>query len=193
MPDIDLYTMGQRARKAGRQLALLSSEVRDGTLREIARRLEGAGDALWQANRADIEEARAAGLTPALLDRSTLNPNRLAAMVQGCRDVAALPDPLGEVFDGKTLPNGLRIAKKRVPLGVLGVFFEARPNVTVDIGALASRRGIPSSCGEQRVPAHQHRAGGPGARRLRGLRRPGRRGQLITSTDRALVLRCSHG
>lgn len=189
MPDIDLYTMGQRARKAGRQLALLSSEVRDGTLREIARRLEGAGDALWQANRADIEEARAAGLTPALLDRSTLNPNRLAAMVQGCRDVAALPDPLGEVFDGKTLPNGLRIAKKRVPLGVLGVFFEARPNVTVDIGALAIKTGnavimrggkeclrtnivlvdlVRAACEACGVPVDAV--------------------QLITSTDRALVL-----
>jgi len=123
MADTDLIAMGERGRAAARQMAILPSLPRDNALLEIARRLEEAGDALWEANRADLEEARAAGLSPALLDRSALNPKRLAAMVQGCRDVAALPDPLGEVFDGRTLPNGLRIAKVRVPLGVLGVLF----------------------------------------------------------------------
>lgn len=188
MPDLDLTAIGRRARAAGRRLALLSSEVRDGALREIARRLQAAGDPLWEANRADIEEARTSGLAPALLDRSTLNPKRLASMVQGCRDVAALPDPLGEVFDGRTLPNGLRVAKARVPLGVLGVLFEARPNVTVDIGALGIKTGnavimrggkeclrtnivlvdlVRSACEARGVP--------PDAV------------QLITSTDRALV------
>ena len=189
MPDIDLKTMGQRARDAGRRMALLSAEVRDGTLREIARRLEGAGDALWEANRADIDEARAAGLAPALLDRSTLNPKRLASMVQGCLDVAALPDPLGEVFDGRTLPNGLRIAKKRVPLGVLGVFFEARPNVTVDIGALGIKTGnaVIMRGGKECLRTNvllvdMVRA----ACEARGV--PADAVQLITSTDRALVL-----
>ena len=87
-------------------------------------------------------------------------------MVQGCRDVAALPDPLGEMFDGRTLPNGLVLAKKRVPLGVLGVIFESRPNVTIDIGALGLKtRQRRHHARRQREPAHQHRAGGHRARR----------------------------
>jgi len=170
-------------------MALLSSQVRDGALREIARRLEEAGEPLWEANRADIEEARGTGLAPALLDRSTLNPKRLAAMVQGCRDVAALPDPLGEVFDGKSMPNGLRIAKVRVPLGVLGVFFEARPNVTTDIGALGIKtgnavimRGGKECLRTNIVLVDLVRA----ACEACGL--PADAVQLITSTDRALVL-----
>jgi len=181
--------MGARARAAGRKMAILSAEVRDGALREVARRLECAGDALWEANRADLDEARAAGLTPALLDRSTLNPKRLAAMVQGCRDVAALPDPLGEVFDGRTLSNGLRIARKRVPLGVLGVFFEARPNVTVDIGVLGIKtgnavimRGGKECLRTNAVLVDLVRA----ACEASGA--PADAVQLITSTDRALVL-----
>ncbi len=138
---LDLRAMALRAREAGRQLGLLSSQVRNAALLEIAQRLDEVGEALWEANRADVNEALEEGIAPALLDRSTLNPARLQAIVQGCRDVAALPDPLGQLFDGKTLANGLQLAKKRVPLGVIGVIFESRPNVTVDIGALGIKTG----------------------------------------------------
>lgn len=137
----DVRAMALRAREAGRRLALLPSGVRNAALHEVARRLERVGDSFWQANRDDVAEALEAGVAPALVDRSTLNAKRLQAMIDGCRDVAALPDPLGQLFDGKALPNGLQIAKKRVPLGVIGVIFESRPNVTVDISSLGIKTG----------------------------------------------------
>jgi len=188
MTKVDLQAMGRRARAAGRQLGLLSASVRDATLEAIARELETAGEALRAANEADIQDAREAQIAPSLIDRLTLTPKRIQGMAQGCRDVASLPDPVGEVFDGKTLPNGLRIAKKRVPLGVLAVIFESRPNVTIDISALAIKTGnavilrggketlrsnialielVRRACEEQGLPADAV--------------------QLITSTDRALV------
>src|SRR4030042_288099 len=141
MSEVDLKSMGQRAVAAGHQLGLVSAEVRDGALEEIALRLLTVSEELWEANRLDLAEAREAGLSPALIDRSTLTPRRIASMAQGCRDVAALSDPLGEMFDGRTLPNGLQIARVRVPLGVLGVIFESRPNVTIDISALCIKTG----------------------------------------------------
>lgn len=141
MAGIDLRAMGESAKVAGHRLGLLPTEARDNALEEIARRLEEVGDPLMEANQADLAEARQAQIAPALVDRSTLTPKRIQGMVQGCRDVATLPDPLGQVFDGKTLPNGLRLAKKRVPLGVLGVIFESRPNVTIDISALCLKTG----------------------------------------------------
>jgi len=141
MAEVNLREMAQQAKAAGRRLSLLSTEMRNAVLEEIARRLEAAGDELWEANKADVEEAQRAQIAPALIDRSTLTPKRVQAMAQGCRDVAALPDPLGQIFDGRTLPNGLRVAKKRVPLGVIGVIFESRPNVTIDISALCLKTG----------------------------------------------------
>ncbi len=138
---VEIRSMALRARSAGRALGLAPSETRNAALLEIAQRLEAIDDSLMEANRADIAEATEAGLSPALLDRSTLNPARIQAMIAGCRDVAALPDPLGQLFDGSTLGNGLQIAKKRVPLGVMGVIYESRPNVTVEISALGIKTG----------------------------------------------------
>ena len=141
MAEVDLRHMGQKARSAGHKLGLLSTGLRNGALEEIARRLDAVGDELWEANKADVTEARQAQIAPALIDRSTLTPKRVQGMIQGCRDVAALPDPLGQVFDGRTLPNGMYVARKRVPLGVIGVIFESRPNVTIDISALCLKTG----------------------------------------------------
>lgn len=141
MAEVNLRSMGRKARAAGRELALLSSVVRNKALEEIARRLEQVGDELWEANKIDVAEARKAQIVPALIDRSTLTPKRVQSMIQGCRDVAALPDPLGQVFDGRMLPNGMTAAKKRVPLGVIGVIFESRPNVTTEISALCIKTG----------------------------------------------------
>lgn len=141
MSEIDVRAMALDARAAGRQLALSSTAARNAALHNIAARLATAGPELWEANRADLAYAAEAGIAPALLDRATLNPRRVQSMIDGCNDVAALPDPLGEVFDGRTLPNGMVLAKKRVPLGVLATIFESRPNVTIDIGALAIKSG----------------------------------------------------
>jgi len=141
MTTIDIRQMALDARAAGRKLAQLSTEQRNAALLAIADRLASVGPELWTANRADLEQARAAGVPAPLIDRSTLNEKRVQAMIQGCRDVAVLPDPLGQLFDGRTLPNGMRIAKKRVPFGVMAVIFESRPNVTVDISALAIKTG----------------------------------------------------
>jgi glutamate-5-semialdehyde dehydrogenase len=186
---LDIRAMALQAREAGRQLALLPSRVRNAALHEIAACLEQVGEPLWEANRADVAEALEAGIAPALVDRSTLNPGRLQAMIDGCRDVAALPDPLGQLFDGKTLANGLQIAKKRVPLGVIGVIFESRPNVTVDIGALGIKtgnsvimRGGRESLRTNVVLVDLIRA----ACAAVGI--PEDAVQLIISTDRALVL-----
>jgi len=188
MAEVDLRAMALSARAAGRTLGLLSTDQRNAALLEIARRLDNVGEELWEANRADLEQARAEGISPALLDRSTLTPKRVAAMAQGCRDVAALPDPLGQEFDGRLLPNGLRVAKRRVPLGLIAVIFESRPNVTAEIGSLCLKTGnavimrggreslrtnsvlidlIRSACEATGVPADAV--------------------QLIRSTDRALV------
>ena len=188
MSDVDLEVMGQKAKAAGRRLGLLSTEERNRILERIAHRLESAGEALRQANEADIADARQAQLAPALIDRLTLTPKRIQGMVQGCRDVAALPDPLGELFDGRTLPNGLRLAKKRVPLGVIGVIFESRPNVTIDIAALCLKTGnavilrggketLRSNIALVNLVREAAESQGASADAV----------QLITSTDRALV------
>jgi glutamate-5-semialdehyde dehydrogenase len=136
----DLQAIGRQARTAARLLSICSGNLRDAALLEIARRLEQA-DGLMQANEADIAEARTANLAPALVDRLTLTPKRIAGMTQGCRDVAALPDPLGETFDGRISVDGLQIVKRRVPLGVLATIYESRPNVTIEISALCLKTG----------------------------------------------------
>lgn len=183
-----LVEMGRRAKAAGRSLGLLPSEARNAALEAIATGLEQAGPELWQANDEDVREAIAAGTASSLVDRATLNPKKLASMAQGCRDVAALPDPLGQLIDGRTLGNGLRVARKRVPLGVLGVIFESRPNVTIDISALAIKTGnaVIMRGGKESVRTNKvladlvHAACG-----ACGV--PTDAVQLVTSTDRALV------
>jgi len=188
MTQVNLEAMGLRAREASHRLGLLSSEARNAALQEIARRLEGVDTELWEANQADLAGAGETGIPPALIDRATLTPKRVRGMVQGCLDVAALPDPLGEIFDGSTRPNGLRVAKKRVPLGVLAVIFESRPNVTTEISALCIKTGnaVIMRGGKECLRTNKV---------LIGLVRqaceasgvPSDAVQLITSTDRALV------
>jgi glutamate-5-semialdehyde dehydrogenase len=129
------------AARAARSLATASTEAKDAALEALARLLEDrAGDVL-EANAADLEDERAAGLTPALRDRLTLSEDRIAAMADGVRAVAALEDPIGEELERKTLESGLELRKLRVPLGVVAVVYEARPNVTVDCAALTIKSG----------------------------------------------------
>jgi glutamate-5-semialdehyde dehydrogenase len=138
---MDLNTMGRQARQAAHQMALSPDADRRRALEALAAGLGAQQAAIEAANRQDIAAGQEAGLTPALIDRLTLTPARLLGMADDVRAVAALPDPLGTRFDERTLPNGLRVRRQRVPIGVLGVIYESRPNVTVDVAALAIRTG----------------------------------------------------
>src|SRR3954451_2670201 len=129
------------ARDASRVLAGLDTDTRDAALLAIAEALIAREGEILEANAADVEAGREAGLSPALLDRLTLDPARLAAIADGTRAIAALPDPVGEVVEGRRLPNGLDVRKLRVPFGVVAVVYEARPNVTIDAAALCLKSG----------------------------------------------------
>ena len=130
-----------RARLAGNRVAELPSDVKDGALQRVANRLEASCDAILEANARDLEAGRAAGIAPPLLDRLTLNPARIGAMAQGLRDIAALPDPIGEITRMWMRPNGLQVGRMRIPLGVILVIYESRPNVTADVAGLCLKSG----------------------------------------------------
>ena len=130
-----------RAQRASRVLATLGASVKDEALHAIADALEARTDEILEANARDLEAGRANDLSPALLDRLALDPNRIAAIAAQVRQIAALPDPVGEVVDGRRLPNGLDLRPVRVPLGVIAVVYEARPNVTIDAAALCLKSG----------------------------------------------------
>jgi glutamate-5-semialdehyde dehydrogenase len=129
------------AKAASRRLAYVSTEVKNKALENIALSLTTEKDRILAANKIDTDEAKATDMGAAMLDRLLLTTERLEAMAADVRAVAALPDPVGEVWDMRTLPNGLTIGKKRVPLGVIGVIYESRPNVTVDIVSLCLKAG----------------------------------------------------
>jgi glutamate-5-semialdehyde dehydrogenase len=129
------------AREASRALAALDSHTKDAALHAIAAALEERTPEILEANERDMEAGRESGLSSALLDRLALDAGRVRAMADGVRAIAALPDPVGEVIDGSRLPNGLDVRKVRVPLGVVAVVYEARPNVTIDAAALCLKSG----------------------------------------------------
>jgi glutamate-5-semialdehyde dehydrogenase len=138
---MSLIEMGQRAKAAARQLARATTDQKNAALVALADRLWAARADVLAANAIDVEAAKANGLTEALIDRLLLNEKRLQGIAADQRHVATLPDPVGEIFEASTLPNGLKIHKQRVPLGVLGVIYEARPNVTMDVAGLALKTG----------------------------------------------------
>ncbi len=133
--------MARRARAAALRLTALEATDRGRILEAIAQSLEAAQPAVLEANARDLAAARAAGIAEAMLDRLALTPARFAGMVQGVREVAALPDPVGAILSEVRRPNGLVITKKRVPLGVVAMIYEARPNVTVDAAVLCLKSG----------------------------------------------------
>ena len=139
-----LETQGELAQKASRVLARASTGVKNAALEAAARLLLARQEEVLAANAEDMEAARAGGMSQALLDRLELTPARIAGMADGARQVAALPDPVGQIVKMGTRPNGLVIGKKRVPLGVIGIIYEARPNVTVDAAVLCLKAG--SAC-----------------------------------------------
>ncbi|NJK79725.1 MAG: glutamate-5-semialdehyde dehydrogenase [Chloroflexaceae bacterium] len=153
----DLPYIGQQARAAARHLSRATTEQKNAALHAMADLLDEHQDAILDANASDMRRGKAAGLRDNLLDRMLLTPQRLATIARDTRNVARLPDPVGETFDHAELPNGLRVHKRRTPLGVVGFIYEARPNVTVDAAALCVKAGnatvlrggsdISASCG----------------------------------------------
>ncbi|MDA8296565.1 MAG: glutamate-5-semialdehyde dehydrogenase [Actinomycetota bacterium] len=136
-----LRELGERARRASYVLATASSAAKDAALSAAADCLEAAGAAILAANRADLERARAEGSSDTVLDRLRLDERRVAAMAEGLRAVMALADPVGAIVSGSVRPNGLKVRRVRVPLGVIGIVYENRPNVTSDAAALCVKSG----------------------------------------------------
>ena len=166
----------------------MSSAVKDAALRKIARRLVARQDEIVEANRRDCESGVETGLSESLLDRLLLTPERLQALAADVESIAGLPDPVGETFDMRTLPNGLQVGKRRVPLGLIGAIYESRPNVTIDISCLCLKSGnaVLLRGGKEAIRSNLIlssivkeslvEAGGPGEAI-----------QFVGSTDRALV------
>ena len=136
-----METAGRKARAASRQLAAATTAAKNAALIKLSELLLSHRDEILAANAEDVAAAQKAGLKPAFLDRLTVTDAILNQMAEGCRDIAALPDPVGEITDVKPQPSGIRVGRMRVPLGVAGIIYEARPNVTVDAAALALKSG----------------------------------------------------
>jgi len=138
---IQVETKAQNAKKASLQLRTLSSEVKDNALNAMAVALVENVQRIFDANEIDLKAGQEKGLSDAMLDRLRLTPGRIEDMADGCRQVAALPDPVNQVVNGWTRPNGLKIEQVRTPLGVVGIIYESRPNVTVDAAILCLKSG----------------------------------------------------
>jgi len=136
-----IHDIARRAKAASDLLAELGTREKDAWIARVAERLEAARERIAEANARDIREAAAKGVPEPLVNRLALNDGKWADMLQGVRDVIALPDPVGEISDMKVRPNGLRVGRMRIPLGVIGIIYESRPNVTVDAAVLCVKAG----------------------------------------------------
>ena len=139
--DREMKAMGDRARKAAATLALAPAAQKNAALAAMASAIRRNGTAILAANARDVEQARRKNLKPSLVDRLTLTPDRLEAIARGLDDIAALPDPVGRVQARWTRPNGMEITRLSVPIGVIGIIYESRPNVTADAGGLCLKSG----------------------------------------------------
>ncbi len=184
----ELEERGRAAKAASKKLALLSTGIKNKALLSIADALIDRLNEVLIANKIDYEKAKASGMSEAMLDRLMLSPSRLEGIAQDVKTVAALPDPVGEEFERRTLPNGLEISKKRVPLGVIGAIYESRPNVTIDISSLCLKSGnaVILRGGKEAVNSNKALAKiAQEACDLAGV--PHGAVQFIESTERALV------
>jgi glutamate-5-semialdehyde dehydrogenase len=179
---------GTAARAASRTLARLSTAVKDQALLGIARDLLEHESYILSANREDMDAGRTAGLSNAVLDRLFLSHERLEAIANDVRKVSLLPDPIGEMIDMRTLPNGLRVGRRRVPLGVIAAIFESRPNVTVDIASLCLKSGNACILRGGKEAIHSNTALASIVREaISSAGGPPNAVQLIENTDRALL------
>jgi len=183
-----LLAIGEKAREASRAIGRAETRDKNRALDAIAARLEAATPTLMAENAKDLEAGRAKGLDAALLDRLELNESRIQAMSQGVREVAALPDPVGEITNMTYRPSGIQVGRMRVPLGVIGIIYESRPNVTVDAAALCLKSGNATILRGGSESIHSNRAIATCIRE--GLDDAGLHAdsvQLIDTTDRAAV------
>jgi len=184
----ELLIKGQAAKKAGRVLGTLDTAAKNAALETIADTIPEQESNILAANQRDMEAGKANGLSEALLDRLLLTAQRLQSISNDVRSVAGLPDPVGEEFESRRRPNGLQISKRRIPIGVIGVIYESRPNVTIDISALCLKSGNVAILRGGKESAHSNRALAKAVQlgcQAAGL--PAESMQLIESTDRGLV------
>ncbi len=180
--------LGQKARKASRVIARTPPAVKNAALLAPAEAIEAAAERLVAANELDLQAGRDNGLDEAMLDRLALTPARLAAMVEGLRQVAALPDPVGAIRDMKFLPSGIQVGKMRVPLGVIGIIYESRPNVTVEAASLCLKSGNACILRGGSESIHSNRAIAECLREgLAAAGLPNEVVQVVETTDRAAV------
>jgi len=183
-----MQTIGQRARAASRLMASASRGDKDAALLSIAAKLELSVDGLVAANSKDLAAGKENGLDAALLDRLELSEAGIAAMAEGCRQVAALPDPIGEVTDMSYRPSGIQVGKMRVPLGVIGIIYESRPNVTIDAAILCLKSGNATILRGGSEAIHSNMAVAQCiADGLEEIGLPSDAVQVIETTDRAAV------
>jgi glutamate-5-semialdehyde dehydrogenase len=184
----ELQTKGQAARRAARQLARLSTATKNAALNAIADGLIARTDEIVDANEIDVAAATDSGLTPAVIDRLRLTRDRIAAIAADVRNVAMLPDPVGEMIDMRTLPNGLQVGRRRVPLGVIAAIYESRPNVTVDISSLCLKSGNASVLrgGKETINSNK-RIAAILREAVESAGAPADAVQLIENTDRTLI------
>ena len=180
--------LGQKARKASRVIARTPTAVKNAALLATAEAIEAAAERLVAANELDLQAGRDNGLDEAMLDRLALTPARLAAMVEGLRQVAALPDPVGAIRDMKFLPSGIQVGKMRVPLGVIGIIYESRPNVTVEAASLCLKSGNACILRGGSESIHSNQAIAECLREgLAAAGLPNEVVQVVETTDRAAV------
>jgi len=183
-----MQTVGRAARAASRLLAAATTASKNDALLAMAAAIRERRAQLLAANARDLEEARAAGLEPALIDRLTLTDKGVEAMAEGLEQVAALPDPVGEITDVKRRPSGIEVGKMRVPLGVIGIIYEARPNVTADAAALCLKSGNAAILRGGKEALHCNQAIAACVRDgLAAAGLPETAVQVIETTDRAAV------
>jgi glutamate-5-semialdehyde dehydrogenase len=183
-----MHTLGRQARAASRAMARADSATRNRALLLIAGAIERDAASLRAANEQDLAAARAAGLEPAMVDRLTLSDKAIATMVEGLRQIVALPDPIGEISNMKFRPSGIQVGQMRVPLGVIGIIYEARPNVTVDAAGLCIKSGNATILRGGSEAIHCNRAlARLVAEGLEGAGLPQQAVQVVETTDRAAV------